>query len=288
MSIVSNMLMLRRRLRKELQYAAMRHVFPITDTERVIASHSNRIFANSIPKAGTNLLSRLLKLMPNVVPWWTYHIDETIPGYSHQLSSGRKGQVITAHLPWSPSLLQELEHLEFRKLLIVRDMRDVAVSGAYYVTHMDRSHPLHDYLNSLPNDDERLMAMIKGVAAEHYPGGQIPPMWENDSYKSFLPWVDDPDNLLVRFEDLIGAMGGGDDNLQEKTIRKIASHIGTDLDAEQFEHIRSSLFSTSSRTFRKGQVGEWRNHFNEAHKQAFKDMSGYMLIRMGYEKNNDW
>jgi len=125
-------------------------------------------------------------------------------------------------------------------------------------------------------------------ALAHYPGGCIPEMWENDSYRAFLPWVDDPACLLVKFGDLIGNAGGGDDNVQESNIRKIASHIGADLDTNQFDHICSDLFSTSSRTFRKGQVGDWKNHFSDAHRQVFKEQSGDVLIRMGYEDNKDW
>jgi len=286
--VKDNIAFLKRNYLKKLQYVAMRHVFPITTDQRAIATHSNRIFANSIPKAGTNLLSRLLRLMPNVIPSWTYHIDETIPGFSQQLSTVRKGQVITAHLPWSSSLARQLDQLAFRKILIVRDMRDVAVSGVYYITHMDFAHPLHGYFNTLSNDDERLMAVIKGVESMHYFGGRKPPLWKNDFYRAFLPWLDDPECLLVRFEDLVGKSGGGDAAVQEATVRKVALHIGANLDPSQLQHICSSLFFNKSRTFRKGQIGDWNSHFNEEHKRVFKEKAGDILIRMGYEKSNDW
>ncbi len=43
-----------------------------------------------------------------------------------------------------------------------------------------------------------------------------------------------------------------------------------------------------SRTFRSGMAGGWREHFTDEHKQLFKDVAGDLLVRLAYEKNNDW
>jgi hypothetical protein len=40
--------------------------------------------------------------------------------------------------------------------------------------------------------------------------------------------------------------------------------------------------------YRKGLPGDWRNHFTEMHKRYFKEHYGEMLVKLGYEKNNDW
>jgi sulfotransferase 6B1 len=47
------------------------------------------------------------------------------------------------------------------------------------------------------------------------------------------------------------------------------------------------LFQKST-TFRKGQIGDWHNHFSEQHKAAFKQVAGEALIQLGYETNYDW
>ncbi|WP_413167514.1 sulfotransferase domain-containing protein [Capilliphycus salinus ALCB114379] len=39
---------------------------------------------------------------------------------------------------------------------------------------------------------------------------------------------------------------------------------------------------------RKGVAGDWKNHFQEEHKQFFKDKYGSLLVQLGYEENNDW
>jgi hypothetical protein len=40
--------------------------------------------------------------------------------------------------------------------------------------------------------------------------------------------------------------------------------------------------------FRKGVAGDWKNHFKPEHKEKFLDLYGDVLLRLGYEKSNDW
>ena len=39
---------------------------------------------------------------------------------------------------------------------------------------------------------------------------------------------------------------------------------------------------------RKGIQGDWHNYFTDDDKKIFKELTGDMLIRLGYEKDNDW
>jgi hypothetical protein len=43
-----------------------------------------------------------------------------------------------------------------------------------------------------------------------------------------------------------------------------------------------------SHTFRSGKTGGWVDHFNEENKALFKEVSGDLLERLGYEKDNNW
>ena len=40
--------------------------------------------------------------------------------------------------------------------------------------------------------------------------------------------------------------------------------------------------------FRKGIAGDWRNFFTEKDKQIYKEAAGDLLVKLGYEKDNDW
>ena len=52
--------------------------------------------------------------------------------------------------------------------------------------------------------------------------------------------------------------------------------------------ILEAIQPEKSPTFRKGKTGGWRNHFSDEHKQIFKDITGDLLIELGYETDNDW
>jgi len=35
-------------------------------------------------------------------------------------------------------------------------------------------------------------------------------------------------------------------------------------------------------------IGDWRNHFTEQHKEAFKNLAGTELVELGYERDQNW
>lgn len=40
--------------------------------------------------------------------------------------------------------------------------------------------------------------------------------------------------------------------------------------------------------YRKGVAGDWKNVFTEQNRQGFKEIAGGLLIKLGYERDNDW
>jgi hypothetical protein len=40
--------------------------------------------------------------------------------------------------------------------------------------------------------------------------------------------------------------------------------------------------------FRKGIPGDWKNHFNEDHKKVFKERFNPLLVKLEYEKDDQW
>ncbi len=286
-AIKHGILMKRRYCRKKIQYFIMRHPIPLSSRDMRAFQTGPKVFSNGIPKAGTHLLRRVLKLLPSIAPWWSYAIDETLPGILKQLHTVRNGQVVFGHLPWSLSFANALKSEGFRILFMVRDLRDVLVSHAHYVTYTYTAHQFHRYFKSLDSDEERLMAAIVGVPEHCYPGGVLPKAWENQ-IEQLVPWVDDPGCLTVRFEDLVGSAGGGSDDKQIKTVASIVNHLGIELHEEVVEEIARNAYYTGSRTFRRGQIGGWKNHFTEEHKRVFKKTRGDILIKLGYESGYDW
>jgi hypothetical protein len=90
----------------------------------------------------------------------------------------------------------------------------------------------------------------------------------------------------LRFEDLI---------LQrEKAIGRILDHLAARGSVPwlerrvAIERLAAAIRPHASGTFRKGQPGEWRQHFTGRNVEHFKQATGDLLPRLGYEKDGLW
>jgi hypothetical protein len=57
---------------------------------------------------------------------------------------------------------------------------------------------------------------------------------------------------------------------------------------EAIAALQTKLQPSRSGTFRKGQPGNWKEHFTDANKKLFKEVTGDLLIRLGCEKDMNW
>ncbi len=260
---------------------------PLNIKEFKASLYGPKILSNSFPKAGKHLLARVLSFLPLLVSRWSCDAKPDKRFLLPQLHNIRKGQYLTGHLYWDQATVKVLNSENIRTLLIIRDLRDIAVSNAYYITHLDHHHRLSSYFKTLPSDDERLMASIVGIDGQLLTDG-IRSKSLGEHALGFMPWLDEPNCLTVRFEDLIGKSGGGSASRQLETLKAITHHLGIDVSEEQLTYIANHAFYRGARTFRKGQINDWRNHFTEAHKRAFKETAGDILIKWGYGNGDDW
>lgn len=247
---------------------------------------SVRVLVNSIPKSGTNLLKGTLFYLLDTEEF--FHVDATMPAKKIQdiLINKSKEGIITAHLFYRPGLLDLLKELDFKVFLIIRDLRDVVVSYFLYRTYTKEdeknSSSLSEsyYYKNLPNDEERLLrAILKFWLGEKNIG---------EVYEAYKPWFNCNDILVVRYENLIGPEGGGDRESQIKEIKRIVDYLGLEINSQKIQEVARKIFYRKSAKFRKGQIGDWKNHFNEEHKKVFKKVAGQILIDLGYEKDFNW
>jgi len=256
-----------------------------------------RVFANSVPKSGTNLLTRCLYLFPMLRPCLDgvslNHVSmnqnrtSDVSEFRRKMARTGRGQYSSGHVFYTKENAAIVEHHDITVLLIVRDPRDVVTSHFHYVTEKNTSHRLNEYYASLPGDHERLLASIRGVPGEQTADGD-PLESIGEWMNSFLRWADESYVQVVRFEDLIGPQGGGGKPSQVETVRTIADHLGVDLSPGKVEYVADNTFSTDSSTFRKGLIGDWRNHFDPEHVEAFDDEAGAALVELGYEDGRQW
>ena len=134
------------------------------------------------------------------------------------------------------------------------------------------------------------MVQIRGVPDPFCPAGEKENLGLDigERCRRYTAWFEMELDYTTRFERLIGPAGGGDRKEQLSEIRNIANHLQIKLSERQVQRIGERVFYKRSSTFRKGVIGDWKNHFTEEHKQAFKEMCGRELIDLGYEKDLNW
>jgi hypothetical protein len=276
---------------------------------------------NSVPKAGTHLLKRVVELLPGMtatnihlgrerlrhlgivgvrqagaqdsramMPIGVDRATRYFPRdvVRQSLVNLTAGTFATAHVPYSRNLGALLDEMHVRIICITRDPRDIVVSHAHYVSNQPPDSPffetpLYNYYQYL-SDDERIMVSIVGVRDE---ARRLNLLDIKTRLESVLAWRQEPFHYATTFERLVGPRGGGSRDAQLQEIRAICAHLGIVCTEQRVGEIADSLFGGTT-TFRKGLIGGWREHFTEKHKAACKDLMGQMLIDLGYEKDLDW
>lgn len=241
---------------------------------RVSPNGLPKVLCVSLPKAGTHLIERAVCLHPRlyrrILP--TLNPQNVGPdGLPGVLEALRPGQVTLAHLPFDPAYPQILSREGVEALFVVRDPRDIAVSLAHFIAD-HRDHPLHSLYAAQPDLKSRIEVAIAG-AADHRP--PAPPLAL--ILEGFAGWLDSGAQV-VRFEDLIGPRGGGDEQAQERTVNAIYDHLG--LAAPPGLHAR--VFSHASPTFRKGLIGQWHQHFDPELEALYERQAGGWVGAYGY------
>jgi hypothetical protein len=91
--------------------------------------------------------------------------------------------------------------------------------------------------------------------------------------------------MKIHFEDLIHARAETLNRIVDHFLARVPLRAPRELLLESLE---SAINPGKSPTFRSGKTGEWKKHFTQEHKNIFKDVAGDLLIRLGYEKDNNW
>lgn len=266
---------------KKIAYSQLIACHPSNQLGRFYAP---KVLANSIPKSGTNLLERALVYTPGIrrAPVRTLmdrqHTcsEETV----RRLSSIGRGQFKVAHLPSNSRSLELIHELDIKVILIIRDPRDVAISRFKYIHKIATNNPAHDYIASLENDHQRLEAVIKGMDGILLSTAKL--------FEQYKGWFDDFNTLTIKYEDLVGEMGGGSRTSQIQTLKKLTNHLGFNFTDIKLNQVAQKVFSSKSPTFRKGEIGSWNSTFSDYHIGLFKEATGNLLVELGYEKDHNW
>ncbi len=238
------------------------------------------VFANSLPKAGTNLLLSVLTAMGfrhvgsidgalrrgvglkgvlKSLRWLPVGatllagIDSPVNisrrAFQRSLNRLRPGEVLAGHLGYVADPLIMLQELSIAPLMMIRDPRAIVVSFVSYVLSRT-DHPLHGVVSAMEPAHQYRIA-IDGYFSERY---CLQPLHVRCA--SLTPWIRSPGVLTVRFEDLVGKDGGGSEEARRQSIRKLAAFAGAN---EKGEELLQQGAVAKRHTYRKGEVDSWRS-----------------------------
>ena len=272
-------------------------VYHIEKLTQRLRFHSQRadlpvLLGISFPKSGTHLLDQILLGFSKVAPcakrlhsFYAEYEGESGRKRSPEqalawLDSLQACDIASAHLFARPESVTRVCSPKFIPYFIFRDPRDVVVSHVFYVTDMEARHVHHDYYASLPDFDSRLKVSILGRPELDIEFPNIA-----DRFAPYLGWLDRDEVLSLHFEDLINDRAAALNRIIDHFLARVLLEVPRHLILDSLE---SSINPRRSPTFRSGKTGEWRKHFSEEHKLLFKKVGGDLLVKLGYEKDNDW
>ncbi|HMX74157.1 MAG TPA: sulfotransferase domain-containing protein, partial [Anaerolineales bacterium] len=142
-------------------------------------------------------------------------------------------------------------------------------------------HGMHEYYKSLPDFAARLNVAITGIDRDGLKMVSV-----KQRYEGVFQWLEQQNTMCIRFEDLI--------NNRDATLLKMLDEVektGYKISTPREKALSvlvEAIQPKKSHTFRSGKTGGWKQHFTEEHKKLFKEVTGNLLVRLGYETTNDW
>jgi hypothetical protein len=202
---------------------------------------------------------------------------------SRKISGIVPAELVSGHLFYSAIAAQSLDAKNTVQYFIYRDPRDIVISEAHYLTHMNTWHRLHKYFKSQPDINSRIMFSIKGFTNSNFPY-DYPNIAER--FTRYRGWVDHPDVFSLKFEDLVKFE-------REQLVRKVldfyTQRSGKQINLDDLvEKAIANIDPQKSHTFREGKSAAWKKVFTNEHKNVFKKHAGQLLIDLEYEQDENW
>jgi hypothetical protein len=250
------------------------------------------VLGNAMPKSGSHLIIQVLQGLIGLGPFVNGGFPPVNRGEDNSklpekaiLANIRRmqpGDIAYGYLKAPEPFISALAAPGRASVFVYRDPRDMIVSHVFYATQMHTGHWMHRYYTeTLHSMEERINAAIQGVDED---GTELSDI--RTKYRWYMGWLEQPQVLCMRFEDLIlereAALGRLLDYLEQRGFTPQVSR------SEAVAVLVEAIKPKKSGTYRKGQPGNWREHFSPANKSLFKEQAGELLIDLGYEQDQAW
>jgi hypothetical protein len=241
--------------------------------------HRN-LFIAALPKSGSTWLARMAASIPGYREWIPAYVTET----DHTVKRASFahlpiGYTVTKlHCKPTPEHLAVFNGLGRPYVVIIRDLRDVVVSGYYYL----RNVSAHE--NAVPF---RTLEPEEGLDK-----------WMREKLADRVAWIDGWREgmdarlgLMIRYEQLLsGPLAGFATICRHYEINLSNAQLQRIVEQHSFKKATGRAPGQADATSfnRKGIAGDWRNHFTPALRETFKSLTGEALVRWGYESDSGW
>jgi hypothetical protein len=250
------------------------------------------IFGNAKPKSGSHLLYQILSGYTRIMPYRYVEAEpiRTITAEGRRRTAAEiladlkrlpRGVIGWGYLEASPENIAFLVQPGRVNYFLYRDPRDMLVSHVFFATEMHPAHGMHAYYNALPDFNARLKVAITGIDQDGLRMVSV-----RQRYEDVFRWLETPGVMCIRFEDLVERRAATLQAMLDE-VEKSGYRIPTPRE-EALRLLMAAIQPRRSATFRSGKSGTWRQYFTEEHKRLFKEVAGDLLIRLGYETDNDW
>ena len=250
------------------------------------------IFGNAKPKSGSHLLLQILGGFTQIMP---YRYVEAEPVRTITKDGRRKpaqevldelkrlpnGVIGWGYVEASPENASYLTGNRRVNYFIYRDPRDMLISQVFFATDMHEGHAMHEYYNSLSDFGERLKVAITGVEKDGLKMVSV-----RERYKGVFEWLEQKNVMCIRYEDLINKRDATLNAMLDE-VEKTGYKIPTPRE-QALAILIEAVQPKKSHTFRSGKTGGWKELFTDEHKSLFKEVTGDLLVKLGYEENNNW
>ena len=271
-------------------------------------TQANDVFITSFPRSGTHWLMKIcMEIMRNCA----YNFNDLPPEYQNAdyryipqfepMISKKNGVNILndwvnrynvqypslrfnfSHCPWRLFPAKKI-HPKTKIIHIVRDIKDTTVSMRNFIVDINRNfHPNKEFIENM--EQSQIMS-IEQCAQDILFGQTLGGNWWDSLVEWYLASKNCENNILfLYYEDIIENPSG--------MIQKIANFLGKDEGEKYLDYnkindvqiinkiVKKTAFSAHKKTakrgwefvFRKGCVGDWKNHFNGTLQKQMDNMS---------------
>lgn len=245
------------------------------------------IFVNSIPKAGTHLLTAELEKFRELQhsqvmihkhdiaagEHWRADTPADMKKLAKMIRGIRGRQIFAGHLYYNKDVIGAVEDIGAKTVFVYRDPRDLIVSMIFYAKGL-RRHALHSFMNAREDQFDQVKAIVDGRSADPLINSM------RKALPGYLGFLEDERVCAVSFEDLVGERGGGTFEKKYDALRRVARHCDLPTDTLKAQ---AEGAAKATATLRKGKANAWGEVLSPKSLQYIEQELGESIQRLGYQ-----